>query len=85
MADALILPPRTRAKLGELYLAQQKAAQDFQIALDIAREFLGIDPTVNANINFETGAVTPIHVPTPIREPPTGLHEADVGPEARDG
>lgn len=59
MATELKLPEKTHRALASLYQAQQQAVQNFQGPLLIALDFLGLDPMLNHQINFETGIITP--------------------------
>ena len=64
MVDTLKLPEKTRAALAELYRLQMQAAKDFQGPLLVALDFFGLDPSLNHQIDFGTGIITPASAPT---------------------
>lgn len=66
MVDSLKLPEKSRIALRELYLAARRAQQSLQQPLLVALDFLGLDPTLDHGINFDTGVVTPAQ---PITKP----------------
>lgn len=66
MMETLKLPEKTRLVLGELYKAQQQAAKEFQLVAGAALDFMGLDPNLPHQINFDTGVVTPATAPTKL-------------------
>lgn len=66
MATTLHLPEKTRARLAALYLAKQRADEAFQGPMVAVIEVLGLDPSLNHHIDFDTGIITPAEpFPTP--------------------
>lgn len=71
MSETLKLPEKTRIMLGELHKARLQAEKEFQLVMGSALDFLGLDPSGQHQINFDTGVITPAPSPdnvTPINE-----------------
>lgn len=61
--EILKLPAKTCTALAELHRLQVQAAKDFQGPMLVALDFLGLDPSLNHQINFDTGVITPAAKP----------------------
>lgn len=86
MSEPLKLPERVRKTLQDSYTDLQEMNKEFskelakaQKALNasvtIAIEMLGLDPSLNHNIDFATGIITPVESPakpTLVKEEATG-------------
>lgn len=62
----LKLPEAVRRRLLELYRARQTAELALQGPTATALEFLGLDPMLPHQINFDTGIVTPAESPNGV-------------------
>lgn len=67
--DELKLPEKVRVRLLALYQARQTAELALQGPVATALEFLGLDPSLSHQINFDTGVVTPAAEPSALSEP----------------
>lgn len=62
MVDTLTIPPKTRERLHLLWkdsILAQATVDKFQHAMTTAIEMLGLDPSLNHQVNWDSGVITP--------------------------